>query len=416
VIERSLLLVHEQLRLRGIESSSALPPRPSCSSSPTDSARAGLHQPADERQRRAYRFRSGKTIRIASSRDGEKIRIASRTQGPGSRSSSAAHLRPFSRRRGRDGNRSRPVDHLQLLKEYGGEISVDSRRARAPRSSSSCRSRRRAASGGPAMSTLRVQLAGQLRSRSISSSTNRSRGAMSTGSSGRPRQGAARRAPRGAGTMRSETGRDRYVRTAIEALERIREPDYDAIVSDIKMPGMTGSRLLHEIRELGRRPADADDHRATVNAISPSGTAAAGAYDFVQKADRPRLLRRLARARDPAAPARPRGRAAAAGARTPCALCSSTSTKASSHRRRGRDPALDPAAHAITASRRPSARTHSRETLAGWEVVARALRSRACRGRGASRPRSCRSSWTDASSGSRISGVTLRRDVTPSAA
>src|SRR6476660_5541041 len=41
--------------------------------------------------------------------------------------------------------------------------------------------------------------------------------------------------------------------TAIDALERIRETDYDAIVSDIKMPGMDGLALLHEIREL--RPA-----------------------------------------------------------------------------------------------------------------------------------------------------------------
>ena len=33
--------------------------------------------------------------------------------------------------------------------------------------------------------------------------------------------------------------------TAIEALERIRDTDYDAIVSDIKMPGMDGLALLH---------------------------------------------------------------------------------------------------------------------------------------------------------------------------
>jgi len=70
--------------------------------------------------------------------------------------------------------------------------------------------------------------------------------------------------------------------TAIEALERIRDTDYDAIVSDIKMPGMDGLALLHEIREL--RPTTPTlmitghgERDLAVQALR------GGAYDFVQK-------------------------------------------------------------------------------------------------------------------------------------
>ncbi len=70
--------------------------------------------------------------------------------------------------------------------------------------------------------------------------------------------------------------------TAIDALERIRETDYDAIVSDIKMPGMDGLTLLREIREL--RPATPTlmitghgERDLAVQALR------GGAYDFVQK-------------------------------------------------------------------------------------------------------------------------------------
>ena len=70
--------------------------------------------------------------------------------------------------------------------------------------------------------------------------------------------------------------------TAVDALERIQDTDYDAIVSDIKMPGMDGLALLHEIREL--RPATPTlmitghgERELAVQALR------GGAYDFVQK-------------------------------------------------------------------------------------------------------------------------------------
>jgi PAS domain S-box-containing protein len=70
--------------------------------------------------------------------------------------------------------------------------------------------------------------------------------------------------------------------TAIEALERIRETDYDAIVSDIKMPGMDGLALLHEIRGLRPRTPTLmitghGERDLAVQALR------GGAYDFVQK-------------------------------------------------------------------------------------------------------------------------------------
>ena len=70
--------------------------------------------------------------------------------------------------------------------------------------------------------------------------------------------------------------------TAADALERIREIDYDAIVSDIKMPGMDGLALLREIREA--RPTTPTlmitghgERDLAVQALR------GGAYDFVQK-------------------------------------------------------------------------------------------------------------------------------------
>src|SRR5437867_1429030 len=70
--------------------------------------------------------------------------------------------------------------------------------------------------------------------------------------------------------------------SAAAALDRIAARDYDAIVADIKMPGMDGLALLAEIR--GRRPD------TPVLMITGHGEQALalealrqGAYDYVQK-------------------------------------------------------------------------------------------------------------------------------------
>src|SRR6202165_544365 len=70
--------------------------------------------------------------------------------------------------------------------------------------------------------------------------------------------------------------------SALHALDLIREHDYDAIVSDIKMPGMDGLALLAKIQEL--RPdtptlliTGHGEHDLAVQALR------GGAYDFIQK-------------------------------------------------------------------------------------------------------------------------------------
>src|SRR5215471_1308702 len=70
--------------------------------------------------------------------------------------------------------------------------------------------------------------------------------------------------------------------SAQAALERIREHDYDAIISDIKMPGMDGLALLKIIKEM--RPdtptlliAGHGEENLAIQALR------GGAYDFIQK-------------------------------------------------------------------------------------------------------------------------------------
>jgi two-component system, OmpR family, phosphate regulon sensor histidine kinase PhoR len=70
--------------------------------------------------------------------------------------------------------------------------------------------------------------------------------------------------------------------TAVEALELIRRTDYDAIVSDIKLPGMDGLVLMTEIKQV--RPGTPTllitghgEHDLALQALR------GGAYDFVQK-------------------------------------------------------------------------------------------------------------------------------------
>jgi len=70
--------------------------------------------------------------------------------------------------------------------------------------------------------------------------------------------------------------------SAPEALDRIAARDYDAIVTDIKMPGMDGLALLAEIRR--RRPdtptliiTGHGEHALAMHALR------GGAYDYIQK-------------------------------------------------------------------------------------------------------------------------------------
>jgi signal transduction histidine kinase len=84
--------------------------------------------------------------------------------------------------------------------------------------------------------------------------------------------------------------------SAPAALERIKQVDYDAIISDIKMPGMDGLALLKEVRAL--RPETPTllitghgEHDLAIQALR------GGAYDFIQKPiDRDYVVAALQRA------------------------------------------------------------------------------------------------------------------------
>jgi signal transduction histidine kinase len=84
--------------------------------------------------------------------------------------------------------------------------------------------------------------------------------------------------------------------SALNALDLISEHDYDAIVSDIKMPGMDGLALLRKVQEV--RPdtptlliTGHGEHDLAVQALR------GGAYDFIQKPiDRDYMVAALSRA------------------------------------------------------------------------------------------------------------------------
>lgn len=84
--------------------------------------------------------------------------------------------------------------------------------------------------------------------------------------------------------------------SARRAMERIAKIDYDAIVTDIKMPGMDGLALLREIKTLWPQTPTLlitghGEHDLAIQALR------GGAYDFIQKPiDREYFLAALARA------------------------------------------------------------------------------------------------------------------------
>src|SRR3989440_8300753 len=84
--------------------------------------------------------------------------------------------------------------------------------------------------------------------------------------------------------------------SALQALELIKAQDYDAIVSDIKMPGMDGMTLLSRIQQWWPETPTLlitghDEHDLAVQALR------GGAYDFIQKPiDRDYVVASLERA------------------------------------------------------------------------------------------------------------------------
>ncbi|HZU70197.1 MAG TPA: hybrid sensor histidine kinase/response regulator [Ktedonobacteraceae bacterium] len=70
--------------------------------------------------------------------------------------------------------------------------------------------------------------------------------------------------------------------SALEAIRQIQEHDYDAIISDIKMPGMDGLALLTKIKELQPETPTLlitghGEHELAIQALR------GGAYDYIQK-------------------------------------------------------------------------------------------------------------------------------------
>jgi C4-dicarboxylate-specific signal transduction histidine kinase len=127
VIERSLLLMHEQLRLRGIEVELELcPDELLVLANPIQLEQVFINLLTNARDALADSRR--KTIRIASSRDEERIRIAFSDTGPGIlRELQQRIFDPFftTKEVGTGTGLGLSITY-SILKEYGGEISVTS--------------------------------------------------------------------------------------------------------------------------------------------------------------------------------------------------------------------------------------------------------------------------------------------------
>jgi len=128
VIERSLLLVQEQLRLRGIEVELELcPDELIVLANPIQLEQVFINLLTNARD--ALADSKHKTIRIASSRDEERIRIAFSDSGPGIPSDVQQRIfDPFftTKEVGTGTGLGLSITY-SILKEYGGDISVDSR-------------------------------------------------------------------------------------------------------------------------------------------------------------------------------------------------------------------------------------------------------------------------------------------------
>jgi C4-dicarboxylate-specific signal transduction histidine kinase len=131
VIERSLLLVHEQLRLRGIEVELELcPDELLVVANPIQLEQVFINLLTNARDALADSKR--KTIRIASSRDDELIRIAFSDTGPGIPPELQQRIfDPFftTKEVGTGTGLGLSITY-SILKEYGGDISVESRRGK----------------------------------------------------------------------------------------------------------------------------------------------------------------------------------------------------------------------------------------------------------------------------------------------
>jgi C4-dicarboxylate-specific signal transduction histidine kinase len=128
VIERSLLLVHEQLRLRGIEVELELcPDELLVVANPIQLEQVFINLLTNARD--ALDDSKRKTIRIASSRDDELIRIAFSDTGPGIPTELQQRIfDPFftTKEVGTGTGLGLSITY-SIVKEYGGDISVESR-------------------------------------------------------------------------------------------------------------------------------------------------------------------------------------------------------------------------------------------------------------------------------------------------